>query len=63
MSYMLGMCKEEWERLKSLQREYNEFHSRIIDLELVEKCSGITEELLGKADDNDSPKDQEVTQS
>jgi len=34
-----------------------------IDWELVEKCEGITEELLGKSDDNDTTKDQEITQS
>lgn len=63
MSCMFGMPKEEWERLKSLQREYNRRQSKMINWELVEKCAGITEELLGKSDDNDTTKDQETSRT
>jgi len=33
-----------------------------IDWELVEKCAGITEELLGISNDNDPAKNQEASE-
>ena len=49
MSYMFGMCKEEWERLKSLQREYN-----IRKYKIIEK--------MEREYDNDPPKDKKTSE-